>query len=354
MSHLTFRHVTSRVLFKFVPANDSFPSTIMSLPQPVPPNWKDLGKSSNDLLQKDYPFSGTALEVKTKTPSGVIFKAAGNRISSSSVINGDIEAKFSDKKHGLTFTNTWTTTNVLKTQVELDNQIAKGLKVDLLTSLAPTSGTKSAILNAAYKQSGFHSLHRRLLLSFQGPVFTADTVVGRDGFLAGVEAAYNVTEGKISRYALAAGYNAPEYAVTIHALNDLKTFSASYYHRVNTNVEAGAKAVYDPKLTNGGVSIEVGTKTYLDGASFVKAKINNSGVLALGYTQALRPGVKASFGLALDTQKLNDVDPSGPVHKVCIPRLLPLLPAESLSSGRHDSYVRFLRRMGYADLDHHA
>lgn len=36
----------------------------------------------------------------------------------------------------------------------------------------------------------------------------------------------------------------------------------------------------------------------------------------LGYTQALRPGVKASFGLAIDTQKLNDVAPTGPAHKV--------------------------------------
>jgi len=140
--------------------------------------------------------------------------------------------------------------------------------------------------------------------------------VGRDGFLVGAEAAYNVTEGRISRYALAAGFNAPEYSVTVHALNDLKSFSASYYHRVSPDVEAGAKAVYDPKLTNGGVAIEVGTKTYLDSAAFVKAKINNLGVLALGYTQSLRPGLKASFGLALDTQKLNEVDPSGPVHKV--------------------------------------
>jgi voltage-dependent anion channel protein 2 len=72
--------------------------------------------------------------------------------------------------------------------------------------------------------------------------------------------------------------------------------------------------------------------SYLDSAAFVKAKINNAGILALGtrsslqlfylanldagYTQALRPGVKASFGLALDTQKLNEAAPTGPAHKV--------------------------------------
>ncbi|KAJ7433043.1 eukaryotic porin/Tom40 [Mycena galericulata] len=290
----------------------------MSLPQPVPPSWKDLGKSSNDLLQKDYHFQGTSLEIKTKTDSNVTFKVAGSRASHNSIINGDIEGKFVERKHGFTLTNTWTTGNVLKSQVEVDNQLAQGLKVDLATSLAPnkeaSKGNKTAIFGAVYKQSGFHT--RAFIDVLKGPTFTADTVLGRDGFLVGAEAAYNLTEGRITRYALAAGYNAPEYAVTLHALNDLKTFSASYYHRVSPDVEAGAKAIYDPKLTNGGVAIEVGTKTYLDSAAYVKAKINNAGVLALGYTQSLRPGLKASFGMALDTQKLNEVDASGSAHKV--------------------------------------
>jgi len=244
----------------------------------------------------------------------VAFKVAGSRDSKSEIISGDIEAKYSDRKHGLTFTQTWTTSNILRTQVELENQIAKGLKLDLNTSLLPEKGAKTALINAVYKQSGFHT--RAALDVFKGPTFTADTVLGRDGFLVGAEAAYNVTEGNITRYAAAVGYNAPSYAVTIHGLNNLNTFSASYYHRVNVDVEAGAKAVYDSKSTHGGVNLEVGAKTYLDNAAFVKAKINNAGVIALGYTQTLRPGVKASFGLALDTQKLSDINPIGPAHKV--------------------------------------
>ncbi|KAF5382496.1 hypothetical protein D9615_003046 [Tricholomella constricta] len=286
----------------------------MSLPQPVPPSWKDLGKSSNDLLGKDFPFQGFGLEVKTKTPSGVSFKVGGSRDAKSDAINGDIEAKWADRKHGLTFTQTWTTSNILRSQVEIENQIANGLKLDLNTSLLPEKGAKTALLNAVYKQSGFHT--RGALDLFKGPTFTADTVIGRDGFLLGGEAAYNVTEGNVTRYAAAVGYNAPEYAITLHGLNNLKTFSASYYHRVSADVEAGAKAIYDSKSTHGGVALEVGAKAYLDSAAFVKAKINNSGVIALGYTQSLRPGVKAAFGLALDTQKLNEVSPAGPSHKV--------------------------------------
>jgi len=46
---------------------------------------------------------------------------------------------------------------VLRNQVELENQIANGLKFDLNTALFPEKGHKSAVLNAVYKQSGFHT-----------------------------------------------------------------------------------------------------------------------------------------------------------------------------------------------------
>lgn len=281
----------------------------MSLPQPVPPSWKvrflflfhtiillliipsciqDLGKSSNDLLGKDYHFSGTSLEVKTATPSDVTFKVDGNRDSKTSFVAGNLEGKYSDKVHGLTITQAWSTSNALRTQIELDNQIAKGLKLDTTTILHPDKSTKSVLLGAAYKQPGLHSRavldvfkvrtthnnssffssHRltttlfphSLIPSPQGPTFTADAVVGRDGFLVGAEASYNVTEGRVTKYSAAAGFSAPEYAVTLHTLSNFSTFAASYYHRVSPDVEAGAKAVYDAKATSPGVALEVGTK----------------------------------------------------------------------------------------------
>jgi voltage-dependent anion channel protein 2 len=288
-------------------------SASISLTQPVPPSWKDLGKSASDLLLKDYPIHGTSLEVKTSS-FPTTFKVAGTRDAKSAVIAGDIEGKYVDVKNGITFTQAWTTTNLLRTQVELENQIAKGLKLDLATALNPAKSQKSAIVTAIYKQPSLHT--RATVDLFRGPTFSADAVVGRDGFLVGGEATYDVLSGAITRYAGAVGYSAPEYAVTIHSLGNLSTFAASYYHRVNKDVEAGAKAVYDTKSTTGGVSLEVGAKTYLDNAAFVKAKVNNSGIVALGYTQALRPGVKVGFGLALDTQRLNDATAGASAHKV--------------------------------------
>lgn len=109
------------------------------------------------MLSKDYYFSGSSLEVKTQTPSGVTFKVAGNRDSKTDTISGDMEAKWFDRKNGLTVTQAWTTSNILRNTVEIDNQVADGVKLDVITSLAPEKGTKTALLTATVKQSGFHS-----------------------------------------------------------------------------------------------------------------------------------------------------------------------------------------------------
>ncbi|EGG07262.1 uncharacterized protein MELLADRAFT_116326 [Melampsora larici-populina 98AG31] len=271
--------------------------------QPVPPSFKDLGKAANDLLSKDYPISGTQLEVKTKAPNNVVFKVAGLRDSRSGSIGGDLEAKYLLPKYGLTFTPTWSTSNLVRAQLELDNKFAKGLKLDLATSINPVTNAKTAALTGTYKQPGLHA--RTLVDIFRGPAFTLDAVVGREGFLVGADATYDVQRAAISKYNAAIGYSAPEYAITLHGLSNLSAFHASYYHKVNRDVEAGAKAIYNTKSTSKDIILEVGTRAYLDNASFIKAKINNNGILGLGYTQALRPGVKVSFGLALDTQQVN-------------------------------------------------
>ncbi|GAA96332.1 uncharacterized protein L969DRAFT_88777 [Mixia osmundae IAM 14324] len=282
----------------------------------VPPSFKDLAKASNDLLNKDFPTAGTELEVKTRAPNGVTFKVGGIKDAKSNVITGDIEGKYVQPKNGLTFTQAWTTNNLLKSQIELEGLVSKGLKLDVQTSLQPDAGKKTAAIMAIYKQAGVHG--RANLDLFKGPTFTADVVTGRDGYLVGGDLSYDVQAAKVQKWSGAIGYSAPEYNVTLHALNNLSVYSASYYHKVNIDVEAGAKAIYDNKSPSNKVSIEVGAKTFLDNATFVKAKINNAGILALGYTQALRPGVIASWGLLLDTQKLSetgDASKSG-THKL--------------------------------------
>jgi hypothetical protein len=106
-----------------------------------------------------------------------------------------------------------------------------------------------------------------VILLFCSPEISSLQVIGRDGFLLGAESTYSVPTGSITRYALGLGYAAPSYTVTVHGLANLSVFSASYYHKVSKDVEAGAKAIWDSKSTASNVGLEVGTKAYLDVSS---------------------------------------------------------------------------------------
>ncbi|CAG8618003.1 31934_t:CDS:2 [Racocetra persica] len=131
-----------------------------------------------------------------------------------------------------------------------------------------------------------------------------------EGFLMGGEACYDVTDGKVTRYGVSAGYTAPEYNVTLKATNSMSAYTLLYYHRVHPDIEAGAKAHWDTTSNSDSVNMEIGAKYFLDRDAFVKAKIDNNGRLGLGYTQALRPGVKISLGGSIDTSKLEATEES--------------------------------------------
>jgi voltage-dependent anion channel protein 2 len=168
---------------------------------------------------------------------------------------------------GLTLTQGWTTLNALDTKLELDNSIAKGLKAEVLTQFLPNNKKKAAKVNLLFKQPNFHA--RAFFDLFKGPIANVDAVLGHEGVLVGAEAGFDVQKAAITRYSAAIGYNTPEYSAAITATNNLSIISASYYHRVNSQVEAGAKASWDSKGTNN-VGLEVASKYRLDPTSFLK------------------------------------------------------------------------------------
>merc|ERR1711939_350681 len=256
------------------------------------PAFSDIAKSSNDLLSKDfYHLNATTFELKSPTPSNVGFKVTGKSTHEGSN-SGLLEAKYADKPSGLTLTQTWNTVNALDTKIELNDAIAKGLKAEVLGSFLPASQNKGAKFNLHFKQANF------------------DAVIGQDGFLAGASAGYDVQKAAITSYSAAVGYVAPQYTASVTAANNLSVFSAAYYHKVNSQVEAGAKATWDSKSGNQ-VGLEVASKYRLDPVSFAKVKINDRGIAAVAYNVLLRPGVTLGLGASFDTQKLDQA-----THKI--------------------------------------
>ncbi|KAL8780598.1 MAG: hypothetical protein Q9213_006395 [Squamulea squamosa] len=248
-------------------------------------------------------FSDIAnLEVKSKAPNGVNFNVKGKSSHEGST-TGSIEGKYVNAPAGFTVTQAWTTANVLNTKLEFDNQIANGLKAEVAADFIPSSKNIGAKINLAFKQPNFHG--RAFVDLMKGPTANLDAVLGREGFLVGAEAGYDIEKAAITRYAAAVGYSVPQYSAAITASNNLSVFSAAYYHKVNSEVEAGAKATWDSKGSSN-VGLEVAGKWRLDPTSFAKAKVNDRGIASLAYNVLLRSGVTVGAGISLDTQKLNE------------------------------------------------
>jgi voltage-dependent anion channel protein 2 len=174
----------------------------------------------------------------------------------------------------LTLTQGWSTGNSLDTKIESDGALVKGLKAEILTNFLPASKAYGAKANLYFKQPNVHT--RAYIDLLRGPTATIDATMGHEGFLVGAEAGYDVQKAAVTKYSAVIGYSVPEYSAAVTATNNLSVFAASYYHKVNAQVEAGAKATWDSKAGNN-VGLEVASKYRLDPASFFKAS------LPLGY-----------------------------------------------------------------------
>lgn len=105
-----------------------------------PPAYSDLGKNARDVFNKGYHFGLWKLDVKTKTNSGVEFTSAGHSNQDSGKVFGSLETKYKVKEYGLTFSEKWNTDNTLTSEVAVENQLVKGLKLSFDGSFAPQSG----------------------------------------------------------------------------------------------------------------------------------------------------------------------------------------------------------------------
>jgi voltage-dependent anion channel protein 2 len=255
-----------------------------------------------------------ALEVKLKSPDGLTITTKGvspheekktDEKKPESQITGSIEAKKVVQK-GITATGGWTNANVMSAKVELDDILAAGVKAEFLGTFSPQGGLQKQKGNLFFKNGAFHARAFGEFHPTTGNVTTTvDGVVAHEGFLVGGEAGFDVQKAQLTRYAAAFGYHAPTYSMAVTATNNLKLFSASYYHKVNEAVEAGVKAAYDTK-TKSTVGIEVASKYKIDPTSFAKFKLNDRGIISLAYNSKINSGFTFGIGASLDSQKLNE------------------------------------------------
>lgn len=180
---------------------------------------------------------------------------------------------------GVTITQSWTTSSLLDSKVELNDVVAPGAKIDLQNLWNPSKQNSAAQkLNLAFKNPNVHS---RAFLNYaqsNGNIdAVVDVVAGHEGFLVGGEAAYDVQKAAITRYGLGLAYQTPSYTASLHGMQNLSIIAASYYQKVNSSVEVGAKAGYDVQARRAS-GLELASKYKLDPLSFAKVRISHGGL----------------------------------------------------------------------------
>ncbi|KAM6442176.1 non-selective voltage-gated ion channel VDAC2 isoform 2-T3 [Liasis olivaceus] len=270
-------------------------------PMAIPPAYCDLGKSARDIFNKGFGFGLVKLDVKTKSTSGVEFATSGSSNTDTGKVNGSLETKYKWAEYGVTFTEKWNTDNTLGTEMAIEDQIAKGLKLTFDTTFSPNTGKKSGKIKSAYKRECIN-LGCDVDFDFAGPAIHGSVVLGYEGWLAGYQMTFDSAKSKLTRNNFSVGYKTGDFQLHTN-VNDGSEFGGSIYQKVSENLETAINLnwVSGTNSTRFGIA----AKYQLDPTASISTKVNNSSLIGIGYTQSLRPGVKIMLSALIDGKNIN-------------------------------------------------
>jgi len=267
----------------------------------APPSYADLGKAARDLFSKGFNYGAFKLDVTQKSTSGVKVKVSGKNTHETNKVDGSLETTMELKEHGLKFVEKWNTDNVLGTEITIEDQFAKGLKIAFDTTFVPHSGKKSGKIKTGYKQE-FVNANCDVDFDFAGPTIHGAAVLGYKGCLLGYQMSFDTSKSALTKNNFAAGYVGPDFTANC-AVNDGSQFSGSYHHKVSKDLEAGATVSWNSG--SNAAALNLGAMYKLDADAKVRAKISNNMQIGLAYEQRLRPGVTLTLSTMLEGKNIN-------------------------------------------------
>uniref|UniRef100_A0A8C0BU80 Non-selective voltage-gated ion channel VDAC1 n=1 Tax=Buteo japonicus TaxID=224669 RepID=A0A8C0BU80_9AVES len=267
----------------------------------VPPAYADLGKSARDVFTKGYGFGLIKLDLKTKSENGLEFTSSGSANSETSKVSGSLETKYKWVEYGLMFTEKWNTDNTLGTEITLEDQLARGLKLTFDSSFSPNTGKKSAKVKTGYKREHIN-IGCDMDFDIAGPSIRGALVVGYEGWLAGYQMTFETTKSRVTQSNFAVGYKTDEFQLHTN-VNDGTEFGGSIYQKVNDKLETAVNLAWTAGNSN--TRFGIAAKYQIDPDASFSAKVNNSSLIGLGYTQTLKPGIKLTLSALLDGKNVN-------------------------------------------------
>jgi voltage-dependent anion channel protein 2 len=267
----------------------------------APPSYSDLGKQARDIFGKGYHFGLWKLDVKTRTASGVEFNTAGHSNQDSGKVFGSLETKYKFKDYGLNFSEKWNTDNTLTSEISIEDQLIKGLKLSFDGSFAPQTGNKTGKIKTTYSHDVVR-VDADVNVDLAGPLINLSGVAAYQGWLAGYKTAFDTQKSKITANNFALGYSTKDFVLHTN-VNDGREFGGLIYQRCNDRLETGVELSW--ASGNNATRFGIGAKYNLDRDSVVRAKVNNQSQIGLGYQQKLRDGIILTLSTLIDGKNFN-------------------------------------------------
>uniref|UniRef100_A0A671L0A3 Non-selective voltage-gated ion channel VDAC2 n=1 Tax=Sinocyclocheilus anshuiensis TaxID=1608454 RepID=A0A671L0A3_9TELE len=243
----------------------------------VPPAYADLGKAAKDVFNKGY--GNTLLSLSSE------FKTCGTSNMDSNKVSGNLETKYKWAEYGLTFTEKWSTDNTLGTEISVEDQITKGLKLTFDTTFSPNTGKKSGKVKTAYKRE-YVNVGCDVDFDFAGPAIHGAAVLGYEGWLAGYQMTFDTARSKMTRSNFAIGYKTGDFQLHTN-VNDGTEFGGSIYQKVSADLETAVNLAWTAGSNS--TRFSLAAKYMLDSSSSI----------------SLEDGVKLMLSALLDGKNIN-------------------------------------------------
>ena len=289
----------------------------MSLPQ-----YSDLGKIAKDLFTKGFNYNAHKLDAKVNTLSGVNFNLVGE--IKKEKLTTTLEAKYKNVANGVTLVEKFGTDNTFKSELTLEDNFAKGLKIVAdatlknklsfntectyvydknltLKSKYSYDNKHSAVLKSLYKRQKFLLNTDMDVSPSAGPILHSALVVGHSGWLLGLQNSLDTAKLKFSKNNFSVGYATKDFALHTN-LDDFDEFNGFVFQKLDTDLDVGASVTFKSKKA---AEFGLASKYTLNNSAAIQVKVNNLHQIGLAYSHQLRNGVKLVASTLIDGQNLN-------------------------------------------------
>ena len=122
-----------------------------------------------------------------------------------------------------------------------------------------------------------------------GPSIRGALVLGYEGWLAGYQMNFETSKSRVTQ-SKTASYDGTE-------------FGGSIYQKANKKLETAVNLAWT--AGNSDTHFGIAAKYQVNPDTYFSAKVNNSSLIGLGYTQTLKPGITLMLSALLDGKNAN-------------------------------------------------